>query len=485
MALDRRQLLKALGLGASALALAQLGVPGRVRSAEASGAPAPPKRVVFFITPHGFVPKAWKMPIANGSTNAIATRELISASIAEASTLLRPLHAFRDRLLVIEGLANTTVLQDRSEVLKRGGDDNDHNLGIAHLLTGVRAKQNGGPCTGGGRSIDQLLAQRMQTPGRFASRVYTFDYAPNAVVAPFSFLGPGQASPTVSDPATAYADLMSRYLPPASEGDKPVDREAKIKAMRGAVLETARREYELLAPNLDAEGRRKLDAHRELIVQLQSSVTGGSTATCKNQFDRTGHKVTQFMRLIKMALACDLTRVITFSPPVPECPELGFPAKETLHTYAHQSIEGATSCGLKFDPVAERVLIEYGNWCANHFTTLLRELDSVIEGSGTMLDNTTVVWLSELATPTHRHEDTFTLVAGGSYFKRGQYIRYPQNLVNPLQGAPRLGPSQNRFFHSLLRAMGQDDTSFGLEDFIGNDGHSYSQRGPLSELHRV
>ena len=52
---DRRQLLKALGLGA-------LGAwTGRARPALAGDDPFPP-RIVFFVQPHGNVPAGWKMP---------------------------------------------------------------------------------------------------------------------------------------------------------------------------------------------------------------------------------------------------------------------------------------------------------------------------------------------------------------------------------------------------------------------------------------
>jgi len=126
-------------------------------------------------------------------------------------------------------------------------------------------------------------------------------------------------------------------------------------------------------------------------------------------------------------------------------------------------------------------------WYASHFATLLQELDSVIEGNGTVLDHTLVVWMTELATPTHLHHDIFTLIAGASdYFQLGRYVRYPRQLANPMNGAiyPRTGPASNRLLASVLQAMDQPDDSFGMTSARAADGSTLSLRGPLDELRR-
>ncbi len=425
------------------------------------------------------------MPIPDARAEAFAERSLLGLPPADFSEVLRPLHPFRDRFVAIEGLSHATVLADIREVMRSGGDLNNHSIGVAGLLTATRALQKTGiPCTGGARSLDQELAARTGGGGRFASRVYGFDHVPNSTVAPFSFLGPGQASPVVADPAAAFADLMGFRIPSAN-ASRPTTREASIAALRPSVLDSVSREYELLAPRLDSAGKRKLEDHRDLIRQLESSLGAGLSAKCDQNIDRSGDKTTQFMRLIKLAFSCDLTRVATFVAPVPQCPEFGYPADAAVHTYAHQSIKGATSCGETFNPTAARAMTDLGVWYAGHFATLLRELDSVVEGSGTLLDHSVVVWLTELATPTHLHTDHFALVAGsGDFFKTGRYVRYPRDTSNPISGMAAMGPGHNRLFVSLMRAMGQPDTSFGQREVRGADGSTISLTGPLSELHR-
>ncbi|MBL8613834.1 MAG: DUF1552 domain-containing protein [Myxococcales bacterium] len=474
MRLHRRQMLQALGLGAVGALFAES------RSARA-GAPAFPTRVVFYVQPHGHVPRAFKMD-APGPAGAVAERALGSLAEADLSPTLRPLHRYRSRILALEGLSHTSALADIAEVQRTGGDLNNHQIGVADVLTGARALQRPGTyCTGGARSIDQELALRTAGPGRFGSRVYGYHYVPNSVISPFSYLGPGQPTPMVGSPAVALADLLGDSAPvgPATTRDE------KIRAQRPSVLDAAAREYEALAPRLGPEARQKLDEHRALVRDLERSLQTRAPR-CAGSASGGGHEVRQFMRVVRLALACDLTRVVTFSAPVPECPELGYPASQTMHGYAHQSILGDTSCGQAYDPVAERAMTDLDAWHAGHVAALLDELDAVPEGEGTLLDHTVVVWLTELATPTHQHRDVHTVLAGGAggYFATGRYVRYPQTLPNPLAGMPATGPAHNRLLVTLLQAMGQPDTTFGMTGATAADGTPLSFRGPLAELAR-
>ena len=94
------------------------------------------------------------------------------------------------------------------------------------------------------------------------------------------------------------------------------------------------------------------------------------------------------------------------------------------------------------------------------------------------------MWVTELATPTHLHYDAFTLLAGGcnGFFETGRYVRYPRTLPSPMPNEPLIGPAHNRLLVSLLQAMGQPDTTFGMTDATAADGTALSFRGPLTEL---
>ena len=68
------------------------------------------------------------------------------------------------------------------------------------------------------------------------------------------------------------------------------DRAAPIssRSLRPSVLDTVAREYDLLAPQLGADGRQKLDAHRELVRELEPSLGAiGPAPKCDTTFDGT------------------------------------------------------------------------------------------------------------------------------------------------------------------------------------------------------
>ncbi len=475
MRLDRRQLLQALGLGAASSVI-------RGEPLARAGAPTFPSRIVFYVQPHGHIPSAWNMDIPGGPTDQLAQRSLVDLAQTDLSPTLRPLYAFRDRLLAIEGLSHTSALSDIAAIMAAGtGDLNNHQVGTADVLTGSRALQRSGTyCTGGSRTVDQELATRLSAPGRFDSRVYGFDYIPNSIVSPFSYLGPGQATPMVSDPKAAFQDLLGY----TKTSPAPTSRADLLASLRPSVLDAVSREYDLLAPRLGAEGKQKLDQHRDLVRELELSLGAiGPASKCNATYDTTQMNVRQFMSLIRLAFACDLTRVVTFTAPVPQCPDLGYPADATFHMYAHQSVN-PTSCGQTYSPLAAQAMTDLDAWHAGHLAYLLAQLDSVVEGSGTLLDHTVVVWVTELATPTHLHYDTCTLLAGGcnGFFETGRYVRYPRTMTSPLANEPRIGPAHNRLLVSLMQAMGQTDTSFGMTGATGSDGSALSFTGALDEL---
>ena len=179
---------------------------------------------------------------------------------AEFSPTLAPLYPYRDRLLAIEGLcAHVGAGRHRRGDAAGSGDLNNHQVGVADVLTGARALQRAGHVLHrAARATHRPGARRCATPpgalrvARLRLRLHP-ELDRLAVFVP----RPGQATPMVSDPrGRLRRSTRLRARRPADP-----DERAPIcsHSMRPSVLDTVAREYDFLAPRLDADGRQKLE----------------------------------------------------------------------------------------------------------------------------------------------------------------------------------------------------------------------------------
>jgi hypothetical protein len=96
---------------------------------------------------------------------------------------------------------------------------------------------------------------------------------------------------------------------------------------------------------------------------------------------------------------------------------------------------------------------------------LITKMKTIQEGTGTLLDNTVILWCNELAVGNaHSHDNMHYLLAGscGGVFKTGRYLNYK-------------GDPHNNLLLSLCHAMGvnEDKNSFGNAAYC---------TGPLASL---
>lgn len=471
MKFDRRRFLAALGLGAGTLALPSLRTPARASADD-------PVRVVFYVTPHGTVPNRWRMRQA-GMDGSDYDYDLTGRAEGEWSEILRPLYRHRQKLLVVDNLARTTAYGEIHRVQREGlGDDaNEHHVAQAHLMTcDYGWQREGNTVIGGARSIDQVIGDAVGQPGRWASRVYGFRHQH-----PYSFVARGEPSPREDSPMNAFADIVG-LVPPDTSGEPT--REELIRAARSSVLDLAADEFDAVLPRLGVEDREKLDRHRQLVRDLEVTLTAGPMGpACDPMFSADGHEIGQFARIAAMALACDLTRVVTIV--TPRLLNMEFGADESINIHqdlAHNSTDDAAG----YTPSAVQGMTDYNRVYAEHFATLLDELDSVPENGGTLLDNTMVVWLTELATGTHWLDQTPTVIAGSGcgHFRTGRYVHFASNQLTPFSygGDFFIGPPNTQLYVSLMQGMGMPDDSFGLTELNDRDGNPVSLRGALPML---
>ena len=238
--------------------------------------------------------------------------------------------------------------------------------------------------------------------------------------------------------------------------------------------------------------RSRLADHRDLIRDLENRLGGLSAAECAPVEVGTltdwpqpawyGDRADAFFRLITAAFSCDLTRVATMVLTQPETASFGGPSELDAHEYAHNAPTDAT---------AEQVMTDYHSYHAGQFAQLVEMLRSVEEGSGTLLDNTLVVWCGELTTGDHSFVNMPIVIAGngGGALARDRYVRWAPTEPTTHRGygswdglSAFSGPAHNKLLHSLAQTMGLELNQIGESSMSGFNGESVDLTGVLDRI---
>ncbi len=401
-----------------------------------------PKRVIFFYTPNGNLE--------------------VPSSMDFAGSHLEPLMPFRDKVVVLKGL---------SLLANDVGPGEPHQQGMA-LLTG--RKLNAGAQAGGdgtragyasGRSVDQEIGETAGAGTRFKTLnvgVQSTQYGGTEVRTVLSYSGDSQPVANETSPWSLYKQVFSELGADASGLERQRQR-------RHSVLDFVKDRFSKVNPRVSVEDRRKLEQHLAAIRDVESRLDnpGGAVgAACSKptlplpfdlndpaNFATIG---ALHMDLIAMTLACDLTRVVTLQWSAATnnraYPFLNYddgsglrPILGDEHHLGHEPDNNVHAWGKL------RVI---RLWYMRQLAYLLRKLQAVPEGGGTLLDNTVVVWCSEIARGnTHSHHNTPFLLCGGA----GGAWATDRTLV--FDDVPH-----NNLLVSLMNGMGVDAQTFGDPD---------------------
>jgi hypothetical protein len=464
MTFDRRRFMKAMGLTAGSLFLPSLLEP-RVAHAGA------PKRLVLFLTEHGPVTGRWEMR-RPGLPDAMDWEfPLDDPDPMSFSEMLRPLHAHRADINILEGLSMASAFADP----EFGG--NGHASSVPN-----RVAAQGGVSSA---SIDQLIAEVSTPPGGFSYLFYTngscdcwagspiFDTAGNQVqpgrLGGFSFL-PNAFERVFG----ALPDEMTPMGPPT-----PAELSRQRRANTLGLVEA---EYTRLLGRLDADDRAKLTRHRDMVADLERRLGASGSIVCERPaFPESGLsdlEVTDItlQQLFPVAMACDLTRVAVLGTTQLDADEFGAPTDLDVHQdVAHES---------SADP-ASTWMTNYYQIHARQFAGLVEAFKSVPEGSGTMLDNSLLLWIPELGNGWHDLFKLMIVMAGGAggAFRTGRYLKYRETFSSPENGYDvPVGLPHSKFLVSVLNAFGVDRNAMGVTSARAHDGSTIDFTGPLPNL---
>ncbi len=484
----RRRFLQAAGLGAGTLFLPSL-IGDRAAYAQTM-----PKRLVVFYTEHGPVTGKWEFRPTGMPATPEAEWELPLGALASTdfSETLRPLYANRNDLLVLEGLALTSAIAD-----KQG---NNHGVAGAHHFTGA---MDGSKHV----SFDQYVADQIAVPGRFKTLGFTpnagdvngagfYDTAGNAVTLSrtdnyYGFLG------------NQFARVFDGVAPSTTMPGKPTGLDLS-RSRRQASVEFVRGQYQKVFAKLGAEDRAKLSLHRDMLEDLALRVQSVSQLMCSKptyppKGNETAMQIAEIVmtKLFPVAMACDLTRVGLQHHTQLPADALGAPSGLDVH----QDIAHAAG---DLNSQAAGWMVNYHKIHAQQFSDMVTAFKSVPEGSGTMLDNTVLIWMNELANGGHDLYRMMYVVAGGKNlgFRPGRYLKYaetgpnPYNLLktSPYGDTPQgnygsskfgLGPAHSRLLVSIMQAFGVNRDSIGLAAATGTGylkGMPVAMTGALPRL---
>jgi hypothetical protein len=439
--IHRRTLLR--GAGHVAIGLPFLEAMLNPLETHAQAAAAPLRFVVFF-SPGGTLLDQWR---PTGTETQFTL-----------SDMMAPLVPHQQQLLFLDGL-NLSV----TEI----GVGHPHSRGMAAALTGTEllpgtfVTGGGGASFANGPSVDQVIGERIGQAVKFRSLEFSTAWAisgrslMDGAVAETSnasnqitYAGANKPLPPMINPKVAFDRIFSEV------GMANPTAELELKKSK-SILDAVMGQYTSVSAQLGAADKAKLQEHLELIRQMEMSLSAGTsgesclvpgapTDAASIDVPTKGKTMTD---LLVASLACDLTRVGTMQWADSESKfPLNFAPlnlSDHHHGYQHDSV---------FDPAA---LFKIYNWFGQNFAYLLERLASVKEGDGTLLDNTVVLWVTEIQDPpSHNQNNTPFVIAGGrnAGIKTGRWLQVPSQ-------------SHNNLLVSLLNVFGGADTTFGHANY--------------------
>jgi len=394
-----------------------------------------PARFIYWFWGNGNRPELWT-PAAEG----------IGEEWALSESLLS-LQAFKERLSVITGMSTKVP-----NILP-------HNSGLVGLATGQAALGDESDWTVAAPSIDQLIAAEIG--GETVYRSIISGCVTNSSI---SWNGPNSRNPVEADPYEFYQKLFGdTFREPGEEGI--VDPRL---GYRRSVLDSVMGDINNLNARLGTADKIRLEQHldgvRELelrLARLQEDPPALESCIRPDEPNAEYPDIEsrpQFMernqvmsQMIAMALACDQTRVLSYTYTHCLNNHLFPNASDGHHNLTHH------------EPGEQPEVAMITNHCIEAFSTFLSALDAIPEGEGSLLDNCTVLCTSEVSEGrTHSLDEVPLLIAGGTQGKlvRNQHYRsYTQDNVN-------------KVMLSIMRSLGINQASHGADDSYTESGLS-------------
>ena len=378
-----------------------------------------PRRMAFIYVPNGINMADWTPKTAGPGF--------------ELPAILEPLKGFQSDFSVLTGLT-----QDAGRAKMDGAGD--HARASATWLTSTRIRKTNGVDIHAGISVDQVASQRLSRETRFASlelgcdRGQTSGNCDSGYSCAYSYniawRTPSSPLPPEVDPALAFERLFS-----SANRNETAERRARRERDEKSILDFVLEDARVLNAKLGRTDQRKLDEYLTSVRDLERRIDlaksigkdlpGFEQPTGIPRNDRGRPDFQPHARLmldiLALAFQTDSTRVATFvmkhDGSDEPYPQVG--VSEGHHTLSHH----------QNDQEKKQKIAKINRFHLEQFAYFIGKLKSIREGSGSLLDQSMILYGSGLADGNqHAHDNLPILLAGrgGGSIQSGRHIRFPK-----------------------------------------------------------
>jgi hypothetical protein len=472
---SRREVLKGLSLGSSALAFAPF-----LRSLEAHAGTAGgelPQRFVFVVKSSGLgrrnlIPQGVEADLQGGvayneadKNRDFSRSELVRTSLAnhKLPEILAPFESLKDRMSVVQGLSGKNFTGNHTAGYGALGCMNSEKVPLAptlDYLLGQRFSQ--GPYPMYAMAMNGSLLGQNTPP----ENGYCY---PN-----ISAKGKLQPMPFQASPEKAFLELFGNAVMSPQEAKRKL-------TVKSNLMDFLRQDAKRISSQLNLDERERFGHYTEAFESLRvretkkaslSQVIKDKAPEFTNLYQsqvETERQQCQF-NIATAALITGLSNVVTLRPDTLGTVYTGFGIKATgLHAIGHgREADNGWS--------AERTRREVDKHHLSLIAKMAQKLDGIPEGDGSMLDNTLIVYTSCAGGSHHAGQEDWPFVLVGGLRKRlkmGQYLQFPTYQKPGHRTIANL-------YLAIQEAAGiQTNDHFGQPDTVLKD---FDISGPLSEI---
>lgn len=407
MKTNRRTFLQAAGVSVSLPLLESFG--------GASSVEAAPKRMIAINQDLGFIPKLF-FPKNAGRDYTM-------------SPYLEKITEHREQFTVFSGLSHPGV---------DGGHRADKTFLTAAPHPGRASFRNS-------ISLDQVIANEVGNKTRFRSLSLGIND-----VRSLSYTQAGVEIPTIKSAADLYKKMFL-------QGDRNA-MEAQLDRLqrKGSILDVVLGQSSRLSKRVSDSDRQRIDQYQTAVRSLEQRLTDAKAwearpkPTVDEAMPEYPEDKKEFFEMVRMmndmcrlALQTDSTRVITLFLGSVRTPGVTFDDGRTLGGYHNLSHHGK-------DEVKLSRLEEIENAQMELFGEFLRDLKSVNEVDGNLLDNTMVLYGCHMGDANIHNNSNLPVILAGGGFRHGQHLAFNSQNNTPLCNV----------FVSMLQNMGVETDRF-------------------------